>query len=85
MGSTAEYHVASFIVQTFPENLVLLSEKLSALPGVEVHGANNGKLVVTAEGSSSGEIAALNLEIADMDEVLMVAPVYHQYDNLPSA
>jgi nitrate reductase NapAB chaperone NapD len=77
--SEVEYHVASYVVLTRPENEKRISEQINLLPGMEVHASENGKLIVTAEAEDTGKLAELTGTLELMDLVLQVAPVYHEF------
>ena len=82
--SEHEYHVASYVVLTRPENETRISEQINLLPGLEVHASENGKLIVTAEAEDTGKLAELTGALELMDLVLQVAPVYHEFIPVPS-
>ena len=82
--SQREYHVASYVVLTRPENETRITEQINLLPGLEVHASENGKLVVTAEAEDTGRLAELTGALELMDLVLQVAPVYHEFIPVPS-
>lgn len=74
------YHVASVIVRAFPEQIVAVEQRINALAGVEVHQrADNGKLVVTIESDSHKGISAATDLIYDIESVVDVSAVYHEY------
>ena len=77
--AAAEYHVASFVVHTKPADSGEVTDQLADLHGVEVHGDNNGKLVVTAEATDVRELADLTDSIQQLPNVVAVAPVYHEF------
>ena len=74
-----EYHVTSFVVSTRPEHGARVAGKINSMPGLEVHAEQQGKLVVTAEAYSVGELAELADSLEQVDSVIAVAPVYHEY------
>jgi len=74
-----EYHVASFVVSTHPKHSAQVARDINAMPGLEVHAEQQGKLVVTAEAHSVGELAELTGSLEQVDSVIVVAPVYHEY------
>jgi nitrate reductase NapD len=74
-----EYHVASYVVRTRPEHASAVAEHINAMPGLEVHGEEQGKLVVTAEAGNVRELADFTADLEQLDAVLTVAPVYHEY------
>ena len=54
-GHMGKTHIASVIVQAWPEKMPLLKADLKKIPGVESHQSDdNGKLIVTIEATSDG-------------------------------
>ncbi|NOR36417.1 MAG: hypothetical protein GQ577_06680 [Woeseiaceae bacterium] len=80
-----EYHVASYVVRTRPEDGGRVAERINAVPGLEVHVEQQGKLVVTAEACNVRELAEFATSLGDVGGVISVAPVYHEYENTPGA
>jgi len=74
-----EYHVASFVVSTKPEHADQVTEHINAMPGLEVHAGQSGKLVVTAEAQNVRVLADVVGTLEQVDSVIAVAPVYHEY------
>lgn len=77
--SEVEYHVASYVVLTRPENEASIADQINQVPGLEVHATENGKMIVTAEAENTGKLADLAGVMELMDLVLQVAPVYHEF------
>lgn len=81
--SRAEFHVSSLVVLTQPPLRHQLAEQISALDGAEIHAVSDeGKLVVTLEGSSQRPIMDAIDAIQAMPGVLSAALIYHQFDEL---
>jgi nitrate reductase NapD len=80
-----EYHVASYVIRTRPEDGVEVAARINAVPGLEVHVEQQGKLVVTAEARDVRELADFVTSLADVGGVITVAPVYHEYEKAPEA
>ncbi len=74
-----EYHVASFVVSTHPRHVTDVTEHINSMPGLEVHAEQQGKLVVTAEARNVRELAEITAKLEQVDSVIAVAPVYHEY------
>jgi nitrate reductase NapD len=74
-----EYHVASYVVTCQPENASDVVASITALPGLEVHVEEQGKLVVTAEADNVRELADITSTLEAISSVFGVAPVYHEY------
>jgi len=78
-----ELHIASLLVHSPPAALDGTAAAIAALGGAEVHGRDpTGKLLVTLEGESEGEILHLMNGIQALDRVLSATLVYHQVDRL---
>lgn len=80
-----EYHVASYVVSTRPEDGGRVAERINTMAGLEVHVEQQGKLVVTAEARDVRELAEFATSLEDVGGVISVAPVYHEYENAPGA
>ncbi len=78
MGS-GEYHVASYVVSTQPGDEAGVVDRITQMAGLEVHAQGQGKIVVTAEAGDVRELADLADELAQIESVVNVAPVYHEY------
>ena len=76
----AEYHVASYVVQAKPDRAASVAGGIEMLPGLQVHAVEDGKIIVTAEAGGARELAEVASRLQDLDAVLAVAPVYHEYD-----
>ena len=79
----AELHISSLLVHARPASLASVRAALSALDGVDVHGASDtGKIVVTLETESSGGIVERLASIRDLAGVLSAVLVFHQIEPL---
>ena len=81
----AELHITSLVVHSTPKRAQGVSELIAALPGARVHAVSPaGKLVVTLEAGTSGEIMSQVNAIQVTDGVLSAALVYQCADSLES-
>lgn len=71
-------HISSALVLAFPDRRADVARRISRLPDTEVHGIENGKIVVVLEGADVGEIGARLTEITLMDGVLAANLVFEQ-------
>lgn len=75
------YSISGLSVQTHPDRMVAVKERLQALPGVEVHMTDpSGKMVVTVE-EEPGERTMVDTitRVSQVDGVIATALVYtHQ-------
>ena len=77
-------NISSALVHAHPTNATAVSERLTALQGVEVHGISpEGKLIVTIETEDEGSNAATYQSIGQLDGVMSAAMVYHQSESEP--
>jgi len=78
-----ELHITSLVVHSTPRRVQGVSELIAAMPGARVHAASPaGKLVVTLEAGSAGEILSQVNGIQRTDGVLSAALVYQCADSL---
>lgn len=74
-------HIASLLVQAWPDRMAQAETHLAAIPGVENHGAaGTGKLILTIEVDSDAELVETISRIEGTDGVLTASLVYHQMD-----
>lgn len=79
-------NISSVIVIPKPGTISVVSEKLAALPGVEVAlAAETGQIILTIETDSDRENVQMFEYIAQMDHVLSASMVYHQQEDEPEA
>ncbi len=76
-------NISGVIVHSKPENLGGVQQRLTALPGVEVHAVgDDGRMVVTVEESSDSKMADTVNGLQDLDGVIAAAMVYHHFEDL---
>ena len=71
-------HISSALVLAFPDRRAEIAERISQLPNTEVHGIENGKIVVVLEGADVGEIGERLTAISLMEGVLAANLVFEQ-------
>lgn len=79
-----EWHIAGLVVRVRLERMTALATELTALPGLEVHAFEAGKIVITLEASGTAAILACMAQIEELTGVLSVHLVYHQIDTAAS-
>lgn len=62
--------ISSAVVSVLPAREQELVERLSAMPGVEVRGRGNHRLILVLEGPGSGAVGSLLAAISVMDGVI---------------
>jgi nitrate reductase NapD len=78
-----ELHITSLVVHSTPGRARRVSEQIAALPGAVVHAVSPaGKIVVTLEAGTGGEILEQVNGIQRTDGVLSAALVYQCADSL---
>ena len=71
-------NICSVVVHTKPEKLAAVQTRLEEFEGVEVHGGSEeGKLVVTVEGSGDDTLADTMAAFRDVDGVINTVMIYH--------
>ena len=76
-------HVASIVVQAWPEKIPAVEAELTGLPGVESHGSSSaGKLILTVETSSDSELLERINRIETADGVISASLVYHHAEEM---
>lgn len=76
-------NISGVVVRTYPRHIDNVSRALSALEGVEVHGANDdGRLVVTIERPGEQGLTEALEQLQAMPQVLSTSLVYHQFEEL---
>ena len=74
--------ISGVLVRTYPDNIDAVSQALSRMAGVEVHGANqDGRMVVTIEGGTGREAADLLVQMHNVPGVLSASLIYHQFED----
>jgi len=76
-----EMHIASAIVYTPPGHVDSVAARVREHPPIQLHGSSpSGKLVVTLEGQSSGDILDQVAALQQLDHVLNVALVFQSIE-----
>ena len=76
MPDTTTYHVSSAVVSVKPDSKDAVLAALPALPGVDVHAADQSRIIITIEGHSTGELGDRLTSIAVMDGVIAANMVF---------
>jgi periplasmic nitrate reductase NapD len=76
-----EFHVSSLVVHCRRESAAKVVAALRAMDGIEVHGGvPEGKLVVTLETATEGEIVERLNQVQLLKGVLAATLVFHQFE-----
>ncbi len=82
-GHVGTDHIASVLVQAWPEKMPAVKAGLMKLPGVESHQSDgNGKLIVTIEASSEAALADTMAIIESSPGIINASLVYHHAEDL---
>lgn len=77
-------NISSALVHAHPANATTVAQRLTALPGVEVHGISpEGKLIVTIESDDDDATLATYTRIGQVEGVLAAAMIYNQSESEP--
>lgn len=77
-----EVHISSLVVHSRPERARAVADRLRGMAGVGVHGGTEaGKLVVTLETASEGEIVERLNGIQAIEGVLAATLVFHHFES----
>ncbi len=84
--ASKNHHIASVLVQGWPDKMSAIESELTALAGVESHGSSEtGKLIVTLEAESdAGLVETMDL-IQMAVGVVNVSLVYHHMEEMDDA
>jgi nitrate reductase NapD len=77
-GQSRTRHVSSVLVHVLPQHKAAVSRRLSQIPGAEIHGEANGKIVVVLEAASASTIGEHVLKMSLLDGVIAASLVYEQ-------
>jgi nitrate reductase NapD len=74
--------ISGVLVRAFPEHVAAVTQALSRLEGIEVHGTNeDGRMVVTIEGETGRQVADLLVQMQGIPGVLSASMIYHQFED----
>ncbi|MBP2302186.1 chaperone NapD [Azospirillum picis] len=76
----AERHLASLLLHVRPDRRAAVRAAIGALPGVELHIDQPGKMVVTVEGPHEGWIADRMTALHLLDGVFSAVMVFHHIE-----
>jgi len=78
-------HISGVLVHVLPSKIKAVSHRLNMMPGIEVHAAEDGKLVITVENEKLDSLADQVNAIHQIKGVLSVAMVYHESEETSSS
>jgi len=84
--SDNSHHIASVLVQGWPDKIPQIENELTALPGVESHGTNgSGKLILTLEAEDDAGLVSIMNRIETAQGVVTASLVYHHTEEMDDA
>jgi len=84
--TSKNHHIASVLVQGWPEKIPTIEAELTALSGVESHGSNQiGKLILTLEAENDAGLVETMDHIQMTEGVVNVSLVYHHMEEMDDA
>ena len=84
--ASKNHHIASVIVQGWPDKIPAIESELTRLVGVESHGSSEtGKLILTLEAENDAGLVE-TMDLIQMAEgVVNVSLVYHHMEEMDDA
>jgi len=80
-GAGTAGHIASVLVQAWPEKIPGIKAHLARFPGIESHGSNGaGKLILTIEAEDDAGLMDAIRRIESTPGVIVASLVYHQFE-----
>jgi len=75
-------NICGILVNTRPENITAVTERLVSIPGIEVHAASDeGQMVVTLEEFEQDATAEKMLGIQKVKGVISASMIYHHCED----
>jgi len=76
-------HIASVLVQAWPEKIPEIESHLTKIPGVESHGSSTrGKLILSIESENDAGLVDAISKIEATDGVITASLVYHHMEEI---
>ncbi|QDY68648.1 chaperone NapD [Qingshengfaniella alkalisoli] len=83
-STSAPVHISSLLVRCRPDRIDMVINAICRIPSAEIALQDrSGKIVITLETSSEGEVADAMTRIQLLDGVASAALVFHQMDDPP--
>ncbi len=84
--TSKNHHIASVLVQAWPNKIPAIESELTRLAGVESHGSSEtGKLILTLEAENDAVLVETMDRIQMADGVVNVSLVYHHMEEIDDA
>ena len=79
------HHISSAVIAVRPEYVHDVVEAIAAMEKTEVHGHQNGRIVVVLEGESTGELGDRLTAMAKLDGVISANMVFEHVEEVEGA
>jgi nitrate reductase NapD len=84
--TSKNHHIASVLVQAWPNKIPAIESELTRLAGVESHGSSEtGKLILTLEAENDAGLVETMDRIQIVRGVVNVSLVYHHMEEMDDA
>lgn len=84
--TSKNHHIASVLVQAWPNKIPAIESELTRLAGVESHGSSEtGKLILTLEAENDAVLVETMDHIQMAEGVVNVSLVYHHIEEMDDA
>ncbi len=84
--TSKNHHIASVLVQAWPNKIPAIESELTRLAGVESHGSSEtGKLILTLEAENDAGLVETMDHIQMVEGVVNVSLVYHHMEAMDDA
>ena len=75
-------NISGVVVHSKPENVAAVQQRLTSIPGVEIHAVgDDGRMVVTVEEASDRKMADTVNGLQTMEGVIAASMVYHHFED----
>jgi len=77
--SQQSFHIASLLVQAWPDKIPGLTVQFNALEGIEVHDTDgNGKMILSVEAKDDSGLMGAITKVEQTQGVITTSLVYHE-------
>jgi nitrate reductase NapD len=82
-SASKDTHIASVLVQAWPEKMSGIEREINEIPGVETHATKvPGKLIVIIETENGAGLMGAMDRIGEADGVITASLIYHHMEDL---
>ena len=73
--------ISSYVIEAIPDRCAEVSKAVCAFPGVEVHGQEESRLIVTIEADCLSETQVLAAALSRIEDVTTVKLIYCNFED----